>query len=64
MDRCQVFRANYEECRAEAAKATSSSGKEQWLVFADEWLRLAEAAEDQQRREAAVVPVSNENPAY
>ena len=52
------FRESYEECRAEAAKAASSSAKQQWLLFAEEWLRLAQAAEAQ-RSEAAsptVVP--------
>lgn len=47
------FRENYEECVAEAAKAAISSTKEQWLLFAEEWLTLAQAAEDQQRREVA-----------
>jgi len=55
MDQCEVFRANYEECRAEAAKATVPSSKAQWLLFAEEWLKQAEAAEDQQRREAAIL---------
>ena len=45
MDGYQVFRANYEECRVEADKATSPSSKAQWLLFADEWLKLALAAE-------------------
>jgi hypothetical protein len=43
------FRKEYEACRAEAAKANSSSAKEQWLLFADEWLKLALSAEGQQR---------------
>ncbi|MDE5465212.1 hypothetical protein [Bradyrhizobium sp. CSS354] len=47
------FRENYEECRAEAAKATNPSSKAQWLLFAEEWLKLAEAAEAQQRLDAA-----------
>jgi hypothetical protein len=57
MDRGQVFRANYDECRAEAAKATVPSSKAQWLLFAEEWLKLAEAAEAQQRRDAATAAV-------
>ena len=57
MDRSQVFRANYEECRAEAAKATGPSSKAQWLLFAEEWLKQAEAAEAEQRREAAIAAV-------
>ena len=52
------FRANYEECRAEADKAASPSTKAQWLLFAEEWLKLAQAAEDQQRREAAIHTVA------
>jgi hypothetical protein len=47
------FRANYEECRAEAAKAIASSAKAQWLLFAEEWLKQAQAAEAQQGRDAA-----------
>src|SRR3954454_14227416 len=58
MDRGRVYRANYEDCRAEASKATSASSKAQWLVFAEEWLKQAEAAEDQQRREAAISVVA------
>ena len=52
------YHENYEECLAEAAKAASSTAKEQWMVFAKEWLKLAQEAEDQQRRETAtsVVP--------
>jgi hypothetical protein len=49
------YRKYYEEARAQATKAGSSFAKEQWLGFAQEWLKLAEAAEAQQRREAAVV---------
>ncbi|MBR0949469.1 hypothetical protein [Bradyrhizobium canariense] len=45
MDGGTIYRENYEECRAEAAKANSPSSKAQWLLFADEWLRLALAAE-------------------
>ena len=44
-------RANYQECKAQAALAANPSSKAQ-LLFAQEWLVQAEAAEDQQRREA------------
>jgi hypothetical protein len=54
MDGGRIYRENYEECRAEAAKANSPSSKAQWLLFAEEWLKLAEAAEDHQRREGAI----------
>ena len=46
------FRANYEEGIEQAALAVIPSAKAQWLLFAQEWLVQAEAAEDQQRREA------------
>jgi len=51
------FRENYEECRAEAAKATSPSSNAKWLLFAEEWLKQAEAAEAQHRRDAATAAV-------
>jgi len=51
------FRENYEECRAEAEKAASPSAKAQWLLFAQEWLVQAEAAEVAQRRNAAISTV-------
>jgi hypothetical protein len=56
-DRGRVYRANYEDCRAEASKATSASSKAQWLLFAEEWLKQAEAAEAQHRRDAATAAV-------
>ena len=52
-----TFRANYEECKAQAALTVIPSSKAQWLLFAQEWLVQAEAAEDQQRRETAISPV-------
>jgi hypothetical protein len=52
MDGGRIYRVNYEECRAEAAKAINPSSKAQWLLFAEEWLKQAEAAEAQQRRDA------------
>ena len=57
MDEGRIFRENYEECRAQAAKATVRSSKAQWLLFAEEWLKQAEAAEAQQRRDAATAAV-------
>jgi hypothetical protein len=45
------FRQEYNGCLAEAAKADSQFAKQQWLIFADEWLKLALVAEEQQREE-------------
>ena len=42
------FRKEYTECLAEAAKAGSKLAKGQCLLFADEWLKLALAAEAEQ----------------
>lgn len=39
------FREEYDLCIAEAAKARTELAKRQWLTFADEWLKLMEAAE-------------------
>ena len=36
-----TFRANYEECKAQAALAGIPSTKAQWLLFAQEWLEQA-----------------------
>jgi hypothetical protein len=47
----RIYREQYEECRAEAAKANSPSSKAQWLLFADEWLKLALAAEAQSQHD-------------
>ena len=47
------FRQEYEECRAQAAKAVSLAARKQWQLFAEEWLKLAMSAEEQHRREAA-----------
>ena len=47
------FRAEYEECKAQAALAVIPSTKAQWLLFAAEWLKQAEAAEAEQRRDTA-----------
>jgi hypothetical protein len=61
-DDAASFRANYEECLGEAAKAVSPSSKAQWLLFAQEWLVQAEAAEDQQRRETASLQSQQSKP--
>jgi hypothetical protein len=42
----------YNGCLAQAAKADSQFAKQQWLIFADEWLKLALVAEEQQREES------------
>jgi hypothetical protein len=47
-----TFRAEYEECLAQATQAGSPTAAKQWLAFADEWLKLAVAAEAQQLRDA------------
>ena len=47
-----TFRANYEECKAQAALAVIPSTKAQWLLFAQEWLEQADAVEVAQRRTA------------
>jgi hypothetical protein len=39
------FRREYEVCREQAAKTDVAASRAQWLVFADEWLKLALAAE-------------------
>ena len=52
-DYAATFRANYEECKAQAALAVIPSTKAQWLLFAQEWLGQAEAVEVAQRRKAA-----------
>ena len=57
-DDAAKFRNEYEECQAQAVLAGSSSTKAQWLLFAQEWLELAQAAEDEQRREAAISTVA------
>jgi hypothetical protein len=48
------FRANYEEGIEQAALAVIPSAKAQWLLFAQEWLEKAEAAEAAERRRAAI----------
>ena len=54
--RARLSNSPYEEGIAEAAKAISPPTKAQWLLFAEEWLKQAEAAEAEQRREAEIVP--------
>ena len=44
------FRKQAEECRAQAAKAVSPLDKEAWLQVAEEWLKLAESAENQRQK--------------
>ena len=56
----RTFRKEYEECLAEAAATEISSAKAQWLLFAEEWLKLALAAEKQSQREAPIGPVAAE----
>ena len=53
-DFAATFRANYEECKVQAALAVIPSTKAQWLLFAQEWLEQAEAAEVAQRRRATI----------
>ena len=57
-DDAAKFRNEYEECQAQAVLAASLSTKAQWLLFAQEWLVLAQAAEAEQRREAAISAVA------
>ncbi|MGQ2185271.1 hypothetical protein ACT4MK_18230 [Bradyrhizobium barranii] len=47
------FRRECAECRKQAAVAENSLSKAQWLLFADEWLKQALAAEALARREVA-----------
>ena len=47
------FRREYEVCREQAAKTHVSSSRDQWLLFADEWLKRAQAAEALAKREKA-----------
>jgi hypothetical protein len=55
------FREECEECLAQAAKAPGgSTAAEQWLLFAYEWLKLAQAAEDLLRSDAAIIPAPSE----
>ena len=53
-DYAATFRANYEECKAQAVLAVMPSSKAQWLLFAQEWLEQAEAAEAAHRRKATI----------
>jgi hypothetical protein len=43
------FRKQAEECREQAAKALSPLDKEAWLRVAEEWLKLALAADGRRR---------------
>jgi hypothetical protein len=51
---CSPFRANYEDCKAQAALGVIPSTKAQRLLFAQEWLQQAEAAEAAHRRKATI----------
>ncbi|MGM4959834.1 hypothetical protein [Bradyrhizobium sp. 604_D8_N2_3] len=46
------FRREYEECCKQAALTDMPSSKAQWLLFADEWLKQALAAEALGKRKA------------
>ncbi|UFW41680.1 hypothetical protein [Bradyrhizobium sp. WSM471] len=46
------FRREYEMCREQAAKTDVAASKAQWLVFADEWLKLALTEEALAKRNA------------
>ncbi|GEC52008.1 hypothetical protein BEL01nite_10510 [Bradyrhizobium elkanii] len=50
------YRQKAAECEDEAAKATSASAKEAWLQAAEEWRKLARAAEE---KPAGAKAVSN-----
>jgi len=39
------FRREYEECRRQACMTENPFSKAQWLLFANEWLKQAEATE-------------------
>jgi hypothetical protein len=56
-DDAASFRARYEECIEQAALSVIPSTKAQWLLFAQEWLEKAEAAEAAERRRAAISTV-------
>ncbi|MCP1765157.1 hypothetical protein [Bradyrhizobium japonicum] len=51
------FRREYEECCKQARGTSNPFSKAQWLLFADEWLKQALAAEALAEREA-VEPVA------
>jgi hypothetical protein len=53
-----AFLKEREECLAEAAKTDILSTKAQWLMFAEEWLKLAQAAGAPPKREAATKAVA------
>ncbi|WP_441254294.1 hypothetical protein [Bradyrhizobium sp. 613_E4_N2_2] len=50
-----TFLKEREDCLAEAAKSDIPSAKAQWLMFADEWLKLAQAARAQRSSEEAAM---------
>jgi hypothetical protein len=50
MPESDVYRKHAEECRHQAAHATSELAKTTWLKMEKEWLRLAKSAEEQELR--------------
>jgi hypothetical protein len=44
------FRRQAEECRQQAERAKSPLNKEAWLRVAAEWIKLAQAADDQRAK--------------
>jgi hypothetical protein len=48
-DDAAKFRKQAEEARVQAAKSVSPLDKEAWLRIAEEWLKLAQSAEQKNR---------------
>ena len=44
------FRRNAEACQEQAAKTVNELDKQAWLRLANDWLKLAEAAETEDRK--------------
>jgi putative SOS response-associated peptidase YedK len=49
--RPEIYQANAEACRQQAALRSDPSEKRRCLVLADQWMQMAEAAKKQQRHE-------------
>jgi hypothetical protein len=49
-DDANRFRKQAEECRQHAAKTVGPLEKEQWQRLSEEWLKLAQAAEEGRSR--------------
>jgi hypothetical protein len=47
------FRREYEECRRQARMTNNQASKAQWLLFANEWIKQAEATEALAKGEAS-----------